>query len=494
MSSIGIKTLTEVQGMSLAPGIAGKDILAKSNTGSGKTLAFLMVGIERILTHKGPNPTTSFPIVVLTPVTDLATQIMKVAKRLLKYHGMEADFVIGGTDEKKDIRRLKTNRIDVLVATPGRFKSILNQSPEIKLRLSRCQTFVIDEADKMTDPGFLGDTKYIHSIAKNANNVKLQTLMFSATMDKAKLTSLGLLKQDAVLIDAAVGTKPQVNTKVKQISIVTDVSNHLDALINIVQDQIKQKGGNSSKNSRIELDPKKLKLSSPTLKALSEWDMPSMKGYRIMVFLPSNAFIDYFADVFSKKMPKVKTFILHGGLAQNKRSQTSEAFGTTDNCVLFTSDSSARGVDYPDVTCVIQIGFDERPAYLQRVGRTGRAGKDGVAYVITAPEENQGLQLVCDVLTEMYVDASCAAPVCTLKAKKYVPTGIKYPPPSNPKDAKKALGGWLGSLASKWKKLKMSPIAVMTLARNLAKSMGVPIDDAKLMEKLNVKLPQMKSK
>ena len=114
MSAIGIKTLTEVQGMSLAPGIAGKDILAKSNTGSGKTLAFLMVGIERILTHKGPNPTTSFPIVVLTPVTDLATQIMKVAKRLLKYHGMEADFVIGGTDEKKDIRRLKTNRIDVL--------------------------------------------------------------------------------------------------------------------------------------------------------------------------------------------------------------------------------------------------------------------------------------------------------------------------------------------------------------------------------------------
>lgn len=490
----GISKLTEIQARSLAPGVAGSDILAKSNTGSGKTLAFLMVGIERILTHKGPDPTTSFPIVVLTPVTDLATQIMNVAKRLLSYHSMVADAVIGGTDEKKDIKRLTNNRIDVLVATPGRFKSILNQSKAIQQRLSKCQTFVIDEADKMTDPGFLRDTKFIHSIAKDVSNKKIQTLMFSATMDKDRLTSLGLLKENAVLIDAAAGTKPQVNTKVRQVCIVTDVSNHLDALVNVVKEQISissvKKGGNATVVD-YELDPSKLKISKSTLKALKEWDMPVLVGYRIMVFLPSNAFIDYFAEVFSKQMPQVKAFVLHGGLSQGKRSQTSEAFRVTDNCVLFTSDASARGVDYPDVSCVVQMGFDSREEYLQRVGRTGRAGKSGTAYLITAPEENVGVGMVCDVLTDLYASAP-DKPVCGKKAQQIVSTGIKYPAPVG-KAAKVALGGWLGALASKWKRLKMTPEAVVSLAQKQSMAFGlgeIPID--KLYDKLSIKIKGMK--
>jgi ATP-dependent RNA helicase MSS116 len=486
-----IDALTEIQARSIIPGIAGKDILAKSNTGSGKTLAFLIVAIERILLHKGPDPKTSFPVVVLTPVTDLATQITNVAKRLLKYHGMEADMVIGGTDEKKDIKRLLKDRIDVLVATPGRFKSILNQSPEIKQRLAKCQTFVIDEADKMTDPGFLGDTKFIHNIAKSAKSAKMQTMMFSATMDKVRLVSLGLLKDDVVLIDAASGTKPQVNTKVRQVSIVTDVSNHLDALIHVVDEQIKMKQNKKGGNAQaliVELDPKKHKLSAPTLKALKEWEMPLLNGYRIMIFLPSNAFIDYFAEVFSKQMPKVKMFVLHGGLTQAKRSQTSEAFRTTDDCILFTSDASARGVDYPDVSCVVQIGFDSRAEYLQRVGRTGRAGKDGSAFLITSQQENVGVELVCDVLTDLYVESGVSAPKCSLKSQVYKPFGVKYPQGLNPKGAKKALGGWLGSLASKWKRLKMTPASVMSLAQSLSKAIGVDIDDKKLMEKLSIKI------
>jgi ATP-dependent RNA helicase MSS116 len=406
VSKVGgeIKTLSEVQARTLEPGIAGHDILAKSNTGSGKTLAFLMVGIERILMHKGPNPKTSFPIVVLTPVTDLAVQIMQVAKRLLSYHNMEVDLVIGGTDEAKDIKRLTNNRIDVLVATPGRFKSILNQSPIIKDRLAQCQTFVIDEADKMTDPGFLGQTKFIHALAMNQ---KMQTLAFSATMNKETMMSYGLLKSSAVFIDAAAGTKPQVNTKVRQVSIITDIANCFDALVSVVKEQVKltkQKGGNASANVNVNITSHKL--SSPTLKALKEWEMKSLTGYRIMIFLPSNTFIDYIAKVFQTEMPMVTTFTLHGGMQQKARSKTSEAFRTTSNCVMFTSDASARGVDYPDVSCVIQMGFDSRSEYLQRVGRTGRAGKDGTSYLITAPEENAGVELVCDVLNEMHIDKS----------------------------------------------------------------------------------------
>jgi superfamily II DNA/RNA helicase len=232
------------------------------------------------------------------------------------------------------------------------------------------------------------------------------------------------------------------------------------------------------------------------LKALSEWDVPVMNVYRIMVFLPSNAFIDYFAMCFAHYMPDVKTLVLHGGLAQNKRSQVSETFATTDNCILFTSDASGRGLDYKDVSCVIQLGFDARPEYLQRVGRTGRAGRDGITYVITAPQENVGLQMVCDVLSEIYIDTPASMPMCsqvkslkTLK-NKYVASEYQYPKPQSPKDAKdakKALGGWLGALASKWKRMKMPSVAVLELARTLADALHIPMEDSKLMEKLNIK-------
>jgi ATP-dependent RNA helicase MSS116, mitochondrial len=480
-----IKDLTYVQAKTLEPGIAGKDILAKSNTGSGKTLAFLMIGIERILTHKGPNPQSSFPIVVLTPVTDLATQIMNVAKTLCKYHGMEADLVIGGTDEKKDIKRLTNNRIDVLVATPGRFKSILNQSSEIKKRLAQCQTFVIDEADKMTDPGFLGQTKFIHNLAMNS---KMQTLMFSATMDKNALISLGLLKKDAEFIDASAGNKPQVNTKVRQVSIITNIGNHLDAVVNVVKEQIKdtkeiQKGGNEVQTV---FSVKDAKLSSATKRALKEWDMKGFTGYRIMVFLPSNTYIDYFAEAFKTEMPKVKTLVLHGGMQQNKRTQTSELFRTTDNCIMFTSDASARGVDYPDVTCVIQLGFDSRSEYLQRVGRTGRAGKSGTSYIITAPEENIGLEQICDVLTDIQIEKDLTKPKCIHSSKNYMSSSIKFPKPTA--SAKQALRGWLGALASKWKRLKIPPVSVINMAQNHSIALGlgeIPLE--KLYEKLSIK-------
>ena len=482
-----IKTLSEVQALALEPGISGKDILAKSNTGSGKTLAFLLIGVERLLRNKDIDSKNSFPIVVLTPVTDLAVQIMNVAKGFLSYHNMEADLVIGGTDEAKDIKRLTNNRIDVLVATPGRFKSIINQSPKVKQRLSQCQTFVIDEADKMTDPGFLGQTKFIHALAMNP---KMQTLAFSATMNKETMMSYGLLKSSAVFIDAAAGVKPQVNTKVRQVSIITDISNHFDALISVVKEQIKntkQKGGNAN----ISLNVNSHKLSSQTLKALKEWKMNSLTGYRIMIFLPSNTFIDYVAKVFKTQMPEVTTYTLHGGMQQNARSKTSEAFRTTSNCVMFTSDASARGVDYPDVSCVIQMGFDSRSEYLQRVGRTGRAGKDGTTYLITAPEENAGVELICDVLNEIHIDKDIKdnKPKCVnnnLTIKTYIPSHIKYPKATQ--DAKKAYRGWLGSLASKWKRLKMTPTSVVNMAQSLSVAMGLgEVDIDKLHDKLSIK-------
>lgn len=476
----GITSLTEVQAACLGPGIDGYDILAKSNTGSGKTLAFLMVGIERILKNGGPDPDASFAIVVLTPVTDLAQQIYSVAQRLCKYHGMRAEVVIGGSSEKRDIARLSKDRIDVLVATIGRLRSILNQSGVIRQRLGECQTFVIDEADKMTEPGFLKDTKHIHSLAMNRY---MQTMMFSATVSKDALMSLGLLAKDAVYIDAALD-RPQVNTRVTQEVIVTEISNHLDAVVNVVR-RAKEKRGQRGGTLDGSLDD--YGLSKETVRALREWDTRSFTGFRIMVFLPSNAYLDYFAEAFSKEV-RVKTFVLHGGLQQRERTKTSEAFRTTDDCILFTSDASARGVDYPDVSCVIQVGYDSRAEYLQRVGRTGRAGKAGLAVLIVAPEEAPGVDQICDVITRLYIDDSLSSDVCRkLPAYGYNDgTGVRFP--DGHKNARAAFRGWLGALASKWKRLKMKRDDVLGMAQDLSYAMGLgymPAD--KLREKLNMK-------
>jgi hypothetical protein len=144
------------------------------------------------------------------------------------------------------------------------------------------------------------------------------------------------------------------------------------------------------------------------------------------------------------------------------------------------------------------MGFDSREEYLQRVGRTGRAGKSGTAYLITAPEENAGVNLVCDVLTDLYADAP-DKPVCAMKAQPttFSTIGIKYPQPpaaSKAKAAKVALGGWLGALASKWKRLKMTPEAVVSLAQKQSLALGlgeIPID--KLYDKLSIKVKAVKA-
>jgi ATP-dependent RNA helicase MSS116, mitochondrial len=481
--------LTEVQARCLGPGVAGRDLLCRSGTGSGKTLAFLMVAFERIVRHGGPDPTRSFPILVLSPVTDLATQIAVVARTMCKHHApMRTELVIGGTNERNDIKRLSdvTARIDVLVATPGRLDSLLQQSSTIRDRLSRCQTFVVDEADKLTDAGFLHVTRKIHRVAKEGND-RLQTLMFSATMDRERILQTGLLTEDAEFID--VPRAPEGG--VTQNAVVCRVSETLGAVVSIVQEAKarsrktkQQKGGNAAAS-----------LSDATLNAVKEsiGNSPTLSGYRIMVFMSSNAFIDFFSKAFAHALPDVRQFVLHGGMPQHKRSKTSDAFRTTDDCVLFTSDASARGVDYPDVSCVVQIGFDSRAEYTQRVGRTARAGKSGESFLVVCPQEIPAIasQGICDALEQVYVsdaahvaDTPCAR--VASQSDEYTHTDDGFPDDMR-RIAKNAYRGWLGALASRWKRLKMAKSDTLDMAVEMAAALHLPPpDEADLRRKLHI--------
>lgn len=490
-----ITQLTQVQARCIEPVLQGQDLLAKSGTGSGKTLAFLISSVERILKQGGPDPVKTFPIVVLSPVTDLATQIYDVAKTFLKYHTpLRTDVVIGGTNEKHDIKRLRNDRIDVLIATPGRLKSLLNQSPEIKSRLAGCQTFVIDEVDKLAEAGFLKETVFFKTIAKSS-----QTLAFSATMDRDALMNTGLLRKDAVVVSVDSDKKvTDKNTNVFQSVIVVPASQTFDVLVSIVKDQqakyASKKKQQSGGTSDVSLDPNDHDLSEGTLEALRGWDSPKLTGYRIMIFLPSNAFIDYMAKACREYWTDLKIFSLHGNLPQHQRSKTSESFRTTDDCILLTSDASARGVDYPDVTCVVQVGFDSRAEYLQRVGRTGRAGKSGETFMVIAPQEIKSADKVCDLADAVHVSKDLLSKeemqMCKqVNAGIYEFAGAEIPISKiHKKYAKDAFRGWIGNLASKWKRLGMRNEDALSLANDFAMALGLEKQDLdRLKQKLHMR-------
>lgn len=494
-----IESLTEVQARALVPGIAGVDILAKSNTGSGKTLAFLIASIERILKNGGPDPTQSIPILILTPVTDLAIQIMGVATRLLAYHpGFVATRVIGG-EESPDMA--PGRRIDIVVATLGRFTGLIKiaKGKGILDRLKSVQTLIIDEADRMLKDDSIGDVRMIRSRIENPN---LQTMLFSATMDVEVIKKTGFLRPDFAFIDTAGPDSgvAQVNTRVIKTVFVTPADSLFNTLVKSIRGvaNIQQKtppqhqlGGNFKRMSRPSI---RQQLSDGTVRALAEWQMSSFSGTRIMVFIPSNAMIDFMFDLFAAtKTPNVRALKLHGGMNQSQRTRASETFRTTDNCVLFTSDASARGVDYPDVTSIIQLGFDGRDEYIQRVGRTGRTGgKDGRTVLILTPDEVACLDSISDVVSEVFVSDDITIPQSVTNVRK----SIQVPSRSmsmavGTKAAKSAFRGWLGSLASKWrsKDVRMTPENTLNLARNMASAMGISPEPAQedLKKKLNIK-------
>lgn len=486
-----IDMLTEVQMRSLEPGLDGRDILAKSNTGSGKTLAFFIVAIERILRNGGPDPTTSFPIVVMTPVTDLAEQIMRVAKILIAHQpGFVATTAIGGTSTSADIAKLAMgNRVDILVATPGRLQDLLTTN-HVADRMANVQTFIIDEADKMTDPGFLTPIRKIRAYIKSPS---VQTLMFSATLDRDAIAKTNMMRPDFVYIDTAVANSgvAQVNTNVVKTVVITNTDDIFDTLVQSITSvaTTKQTGGNFV---RISNPSVRKYLSDGTKKALNEWETKSFNGFRIMVFIPANAMIDFVYKQFLKATDnKITAFRLHGGMPQKLRSAASDKFNSTDNAILFTSDASARGVDYKDVTSVVQLGFDSRAEYIQRVGRTGRTGgKDGRTVLIMTPYEAGCLEQIKDVVSEVYttdgVNVNISLPV---KPFREVPVSKskRKSMSAGGSDAKNAFRGWLGWLASKWKSLKIPKEDVVKLATSMENAMGLPpMDISKIKSKLHI--------
>jgi len=365
-----LKRLTEIQQKTFAAcglvqlptgdtsGRAGKDVLGRARTGTGKTVAFLVPAIQTVLDNARSNSAPSVKVLIISPTRELATQISVQAEALLTHHrelGIQVCY--GGTNSKTDISKFNRSLPTILVATPGRLKDHLQNTRVGGRTFADCmgglQALVLDEADQLLEMGFRPDIRTIMSFLPPAQS--RQTLLFSATMPKELRSVMAeSMKRDYITVDCIHDGDAETNVHVTQSHVVMP---SMDRLV--------------------------ISVSEVVLAAMSR----EPERHKIIAFFPTARLVGFHSDVFNKGMG-IPVIEIHSRKSQSHRDRESEKFRRCKRGILFTSDVSARGVDYPDVTHVIQFGLpDNREQYIHRLGRTGRAGRAGRGWLVLAPYE-----------------------------------------------------------------------------------------------------------
>jgi ATP-dependent RNA helicase DeaD len=320
---------SEVQEKAIPPVLAGKDVIAESATGSGKTLAF-GAGIIQNCEKLG-----SIQSLILVPTRELAEQVSKSLKHFSMYKNLEITEVYGGVSISPQISKLR--RADVVVGTPGR---ILDHMQRQTIDLSGVTILVLDEADRMLDMGFIQDVEKIISQCP----IKRQTLLFSATISR----EISELSQRFMQNPVKVSAEPQVDpSKLKQYYYDVDDAMKFSLLVHL------------------------LKHEHPGL---------------VMVFCNTQRNTDFVSKNLESQ--GIEAVGIHGGLSQDKRNRVMSLFHANKVYVLVCTDVAARGLDIKGVSHVYNYDIpNEANQYVHRIGRTARAGKEGVAVNIVASRD-----------------------------------------------------------------------------------------------------------
>jgi ATP-dependent RNA helicase MSS116 len=362
----GLYRLTEIQEKTFDVIVSGKDVVGRARTGTGKTLSFLLPALERIVRSRNDDYDTGgggIQLLILSPTRELAAQIAKEAERLVAQHdsSITSQVVYGGSSKREDIERFNTALPTILVATPGRLKDHL-ASTRLKKGLfidavQNLQTLVLDETDRLLDMGFRRD---IQDILACLPQKKRQTLLFSATLPTD--------------VESMIQTTIRPNYR----------------LIDCIQEEDPATHTNAQTEQSYVVLPSKRFWNGSIEVLLKLMDAPGDK--KIMVFFPMTSLVQLYASIFNMRFGR-RVFELHGKMHQRSRDTISRRFRNSKNGILFTSDVSARGVDYPNVTHVVQIGAaNSRETYIHRLGRTGRAGKVGNGLLILPELESSFLK------------------------------------------------------------------------------------------------------
>lgn len=327
---------SEIQQKAIPLILEGKDVIAKSATGSGKTLAFCAGALPQIVPQRG------IQALVLTPTRELAEQVGKTFKKFSKYLSLKTAIIYGGVSLTPQIHELQ--RAEIVVGTPGR---ILDHLSRRTLNLTQVKVLILDEADRMLDMGFLPDVEEIIGVCPKQR----QTLLFSATVPSAVAKLAHKYMHTPQQVSAEAFVDPAKLTQVYY-DVYDDLK--LSLLIHLLKEE---------------------------------------RSGLVMVFCNARRI----ADIVTHNLEKngIEALAIHGGLSQARRNMVLERFNTKRSFVLVCTDVAARGLDIPGVSHVYNYDLPiDSQQYIHRIGRTARAGTEGMAINLLARRDYDCFQRI----------------------------------------------------------------------------------------------------
>jgi len=339
ITELGFEESTPIQSKSIPIALTGSDLIGQAQTGTGKTAAF---GIPLI--NKIPTSEDRIVALIMTPTRELAIQVSEEIGKLTRYKGLRSLPIYGGQEIGRQIRALK-KKPQIIIGTPGRLLDHINRKT---IRLDDVQTVVLDEADEMLDMGFMEDITSILSLVPENR----QTMLFSATMPPniQRLASQFLRNPEHVSVIPKQVSAPLID----------------QAYIEVHERQ------------KFEALSRLLDMESPEL---------------AIIFGRTKRRVDELSEALQKRGYSADG--LHGDLSQNQRDAVMRKFRDGSIDVLVATDVAARGLDVSGVSHVINFDLPQDPeSYVHRIGRTGRAGKEGTAWSFVTPREIDHLHFI----------------------------------------------------------------------------------------------------
>lgn len=341
----GYQEPTPIQAEAIPYLLEGRDLIGIAQTGTGKTAAFMLPILNQLIKIRRPRHIGHPRALVLSPTRELAVQTAENVKKYSKEANLPFACLIGGVSQFGQVKDIKKGA-ETLIACPGRLIDLMTQGI---VYLDQVECFVLDEADRMLDMGFLPDIKRIISKLPKAR----QSLFFSATMSPAIAKLAAELVTDPVKVEISPET-PTVE-KINQKAMLVD-------------------------------KPCKDSLLIHLLKTHPEWT-------KVIVFTKMR----HGADRVVKKLHRenLSALAIHSDKTQNQRTRALEGFRKGEVRVLVATDIASRGIDVPDVACVINMELPlESESYVHRIGRTARAGESGAAISLVTSEERAQLKAI----------------------------------------------------------------------------------------------------
>ncbi len=394
----GYETPTPIQAQAIPAVLQGQDLLAGAQTGTGKTAAFTLPLLHRLAQQPAPQGKRGgkgLRALVLTPTRELAAQVEESIRTYGKYLDLDSTVIFGGVGMNPQIDRIQRG-VDFLVATPGRLLDLQQQG---HLDLSTVEVLVLDEADRMLDMGFIDDIEKIVA----ATPPTRQTMLFSATLDGVVGNMAKRITTEPLVIQIAGSASKHENIQ-QRVHFVDDLSHKNRMLDHLLRDTTVDQA---------------------------------------VVFTATKRDADTIADRLN--IAGFAAAALHGDMHQGARNRTLDALRRGQVRVLVATDVAARGIDVPAITHVFNYDLPKFPEdYVHRIGRTGRAGRKGLAVSLVNHAESMHVkrierftkQLIPVDVIEGFEPKKSAAPARSAARK---PNGWK------PGDARKTGGGGYGN-------------------------------------------------